>query len=295
MITRQSSASISCLSFLMLSFFCSFVSAQGPANPAGDKAAQQLVRSTVDTEVAACRRSNSKLMFLSQKQTPQGSETKLNVETTETTAGMLIKKNNRPISDEQMRNEATRLERLQNNAADLRRKQRLQQQEDEHGLRIVQALPDAFLYDFDGTEPGTAKVGKPGDTLIRLKFHPNPSYAPPSHVEQILAGMHGNLLIDKDAHRFGWGILGHLDAGGAFLVDQAEVAPGDWELTHTRLDLTGKVMMVKSLVIKSEETDSEFRAVPSNTTFAQGVDLLKAEQARLQKKEESTRTAANKN
>jgi hypothetical protein len=69
----------------------------------------------------------------------------------------------------------------------------------------------------------------------------------------------------------------------------------DWELPHPRLNLTGKVMMVKSLVIKSEETDGGFRAVSGNTTFADGVNLLKAEQTRLQREEESTRTAANKN
>lgn len=252
-------------------------------------------------------------MFLSRKQNSQGFETRLNVETTDATAGMLIEQNNHPISAEQKREEDDRLEGLSHNPSELRRKKRQEQQDADHSLRIMKALPDAFLYQFDGTEPATASLGKAGDELVRLKFTPNPNYSSPSHVEQVLAGMQGSLLIDKNAHRiaridgvlfkevtFGWGILGHLDKGGTFLVDQAEVSPGDWELTRTRLNFTGRVLMVKKLVIESDETDTDFRTVPGNTTFAKGVELLKAEEARmqqawLQKKEERDPTVAKRN
>ncbi len=287
-------------------------------SPSGDKAAQELVRLAVANEISAGNKGPTKVMYLSRKRSSQGFETKLNVETTQATAAMLIEQNNRPISNQQMRDETERLDKLSANPRELRRKQRQEEEESDHTLRIMTAFPDAFLYQFDGTEPGTSGLGKAGDELVRLKFRPNPAYAPPSHVEQVLAGMQGELLIDKQAHRiaridatlfkevsFGWGILGHLDKGGTFLVEQAEVAPNDWELTHTRLNFTGKVMMVKSLVIKSEETDCDFRTVPGNTTFTKGVELLKAEGARLQKqdvqkqdaqaqkKDEPTRTAAN--
>ena len=275
--------------------------------------ARELVRQAVANEVSACNKPGTKLMFLSHKRTSQGFETRLNVETTDTTAGLLIEQNDHPITAEQMREEDDRLERLSNNLSELRRKKRQEQQDAEHALRIMKALPDAFLFQFDGTQPGTASVGKEGDELVRLKFRPDPSYSSPSHVEQVLAGMQGTLLIDKNTLRiaridavlfkevsFGWGILGHLDQGGTFLVDQAEVSPGDWELTRTRLNLTGKVMMVKRLVIESDETYTDFRTVPSNTSFAKGVELLKAEEARmqqvrLQKKEDPGPTIAKRN
>ncbi len=283
------------------------------SNAPGDKAAQELVRLTVANEVSSGNKGPTKVMYLSRKRSSQGFETKLNIETTQATAAMLIERDSQPISQQQMQDEAERLDKLTANPRELRRKQRQEQEDADHTLRIMKAFPDAFLYQFDGTEPGTASLGKIGDELVHLKFRPNPAYAPPSHVEQVLAGMQGELLIDKQAHRiaridatlfkevtFGWGILGHLDKGGTFLVEQAEVAPNDWELTHTRLNFTGKVMIVKSLVIKSDETDCNFRTVPSNTTFAKGVELLKAEGARLQKqdaqaqkKEDPTRTAAN--
>jgi hypothetical protein len=287
--------------------------AQNPSPQSSEQSARELVRQTVANEVSAGDKPGTKLMFLSRKRTSQGFETKLNVETVDATAALLIEQNSHPISAEQMREEDDRLRRLSNNPNELHRRKHQEQQDSEHSLRIMKALPDAFLYQFDGTQPGTASLGKEGDELVRLKFRPDPNYSCPSHVEQVLAGMQGTLLIDKNAHRiaridavlfkevtFGWGILGHLDKGGSFQVDQAEVSPGDWELTRTRLNLTGKVMMLKRLVIESDETDTDFRTVPSDTNFAQGVELLKSEetkmeQARLPKKEEPDPTVAKRN
>jgi hypothetical protein len=106
--------------------------------------------------------------------------------------------------------------------------------------------------------------------------------------------MQGYVLIDADQHRiakidgtlakevgFGWGILGHLDRGGHFLVEQAEVIPGDWELTHMSLSFTGKELLFKSISVKSDEVFSNFQSVPTNLTFAQGVELLKKQEAEL--------------
>ncbi len=226
-----------------------------------------LVRAVVANEVTASNNHSVKHMFRGRKQTPRGSQTKLYVLTTEAMAGLLIA-----------------------------------------ALRIVEALPDAFVYEFDGTEAGREGLGKPGDELVRLKFRPHPHYSPPSHVEQVLLGMQGYLLIDKNACRlakieatlfrevsFGWGILGHLDQGGSFLVQQADVGDGTWDVIHMRLDFTGKIMMVKHLSIKSEETFSDFRRVPDDLTFAKGIELLMNEQARLlQRADTGTATASRK-
>ena len=80
---------------------------------------------------------------------------------------------------------------------------------------------------------------------------------------------------------FGWGFLGHLDQGGHFLVEQAEVVKGDWEITRMSLSFTGKVLLFKSLNIKSDEVFSDFRPAPSDLSFAQGVELLKKQEAEL--------------
>jgi hypothetical protein len=256
--------------------------------------ALNLVRATVANEAAAANEDSRKHMFRDRKRTPLGSQTRIYVETREAMAGMTIAYNDKPLTPQQLQNEEGRLAGLVGNSEQLKRKQHEQKEEADRTLRIVKALPDAFLFRYDGTEIGTTSIGGAGTRLVRLKFSPNPEYRPPSHVEDVLVGMAGVLLIDPVSRRiaeidgtlfkevsFGWGILGHLDKGGHFLVIQADVGEGCWEVSHMSLMFTGKILLFKSLAIKSDEVFSNFRRVPADTTFAQGVELLKTEQAKL--------------
>jgi hypothetical protein len=253
----------------------------------------ELVRATVANEIAA-NNNSTKYMFRAHKQTPQGSQTRLYVETHEAIAGLTVAYNDNPLTPEQMQGEEGRLAALAGNPEQLSRKHSQEQENAEHTLRIVKALPDAFLYEYDGMEPNPADSRANGIQLERLKFRSNPAYQPPSRVEQVLVGMQGILLVDPVARRiakidgtlvkevsFGWGILGHLDKGGRFLVEQRDVSNGSWEISCMSLNFTGKILLFKNLAIKSEEVFSDFRRVPDNTTFAQGVEMLKAEEAKL--------------
>lgn len=265
----------------------------------------ELVRLTVQRETATGN--GPEAMFTDHKGTPQGSQTKLVVETRQATAGILVAINNKPLSPRQRQAEEARLEGLVNNPEDLKKKQRSEKEDAEGVTRIMRALPDAFLFEPDGSAVGNQEIGRPGDQLIRLKFRPNPKYSPPSHVEQVLTAMQGYILIDADRHRiakidgtltkevgFGWGILGHLDRGGHFLVEQAEVIPGDWEITHMSLSFTGKELFFKNISVKSDEVFSNFRPAPPNLTFAQGVELLKKQEAELAENQPQPTTGKQK-
>jgi hypothetical protein len=267
----------------------------GTPHPAQDsRSPLELVRAAVANEVAAAKDDSTKHMFRSRKQNSQGSQTRLYVETREAMAAITIAYNDKPLAPEQTQGEETRLAGLVSNPEQLSRKHTQEQESAERTLRIVKALPDAFLFDYDGEQQGAADLGKEGARLVRLKFRPNPAYRPPSHVEDVLTGMQGFLLIDSAARRiaridgtlfkevgFGWGILGHLDKGGHFLVEQRDVGDGSWNVSRMSLSFTGKILLFKSIAIKSEEVFSDFRRVPADTTFAKGVEMLKAEQARL--------------
>ena len=209
-------------------------------------------------------------------------------------AGITIAYNDQPLTPEQMQDEENHLAGLVGDPEQLSRKHSQEQQTAERTLHIVKALPDAFLYDNDGEERGSLNLGKEGNLLVRLKFRPNPAYQPPSRVEQVLAGMRGFILIDPEARRiaridgtlfkevgFGWGILGHLDKDGHFLVEQRDVGDGSWDISRMSLSFTGKILLFKSLAIKSDEIFADFQSVPADTTFAHGVEILKAEEARL--------------
>jgi hypothetical protein len=256
--------------------------------------ANDLVRETVAREVAAANATDIKHLFRSDRQTPKGSQTHLYVETNDAMAGMLIAVNGQPLSPQQEQAEKDRLAGLVNNPDQLRKKHAREKEDADRSLRIVKALPDAFRYEYAGTTNSEPGLGKVGDELVRLNFTPNPSYSPPTHVEQVLQGMQGYLLIDANARRlaridgnlfrdvsFGWGILGHLDKGGHFEVQQADVGDGAWEITKMSLRMTGKILVFKSLSMIYDESFSDFRRVPSNLSFAGGVDLLKAESEKL--------------
>lgn len=267
----------------------------------------ELVRQTVVREVAAANEPSQKQMFRSRKQTPKGSQTRLYVETKDAMAGMMIAINDQPLSPQQQQAETDHLIWLAGNPEQLRKKHAREKDDADRTLRIVKALPDAFRYKYAGTEAGSPDVGKAGDELVKLEFKPNPDYSPPSRVEQVLEGMQGYLLIDTTAHRlakidgtlfrevsFGWGIFGHLDKGGRFRVQQADVGDGDWEITAMSLQITGKILLFKSLSMISDEKLSDFRRVPDDLTFAKAVDILKVEQEKLAHNHEPQAAAEKK-
>ncbi|MFZ0955639.1 MAG: hypothetical protein WAN60_04805 [Candidatus Sulfotelmatobacter sp.] len=265
------------------------------SSPLGNTTPNELVRQAVAAEVAAFQDPSVKHQFLSRKQTPHGSQTKLYVETRDAMAGMVIAYDDRPVTDAELAGEQAHLQGLLDQPEQLRHKQAQEKEVTDRFVRILKAMPDAYIYEYDGTETATADVGKAGTPLVLLKYRPNPNYTPPSHIsEQALAGMQGTILIDVECHRiariegsvfkdvnFGWGLLGRLDKGGHFLVAQTDVGDGSWEITRMTLSFTGKLLLFKSFSMVSDEVLSDFHRVPASMTFAQGVDLLKTEQAKL--------------
>jgi hypothetical protein len=252
-----------------------------------------LVRKSVQNEVNSSS-SEQNFMFRQEKQGSDGSQTKLIVGTRDAMAGLLIAIDGRPLTPKEREAEDARLAHLINDPDELSKKAKHEREDAERTRRIIKAFPDAFLYEFDGTVAGEEGMGAPGDELVRLKFHPNPKYSPPSHVEQILTGMQVYMLIDRTQERiakidgelvkevgFGWGILGHLDRGGHFIVHQGDMGGGQWEVTRLDLAFTGKALFFKTLNFKFKEVYSGFQPAPRDLTFAQGVELLKKQEALL--------------
>ena len=253
----------------------------------------ELIRAAVNNEVAA-NDQGVKFMYVDRREDEHGSSTRLAVETTQATASILIALDGKPLTAQQRQAEQTRLQGMLDHPEEIRRKQKAEKEDDERTTKIVKALPDAFVFEADGEEPGESGLGRPGAELVRLKFRPNPSYKPPTRIEQVLAGMQGTVLIDARRYRiaridgtlikevsFGWGIFGHLDKGGHFLVQQCEMGDGAWEISKMSLDFTGKILIFKNLRIQSTQVLSDFRPVPANLTFAQGVKMLEERQSEV--------------
>ena len=257
------------------------------------RSANDLFRSIAATEMTAAEAS-PKHLFRSLKRGAQGSQTRLYVETRDALAAMTIAYNDQPLNAQQVQDEENHLNYLMRDGAALRAKHAREKDDNDRTRRVIKAMPDAFLYEYDGTVAGTTETGRVGGMLTRLTFHPNPAYSAPTRIESFLAGMQGYVLLDTEQRRiaridatlfkdvsFGWGFIGHLDKGGNLMINQSVLDDGSWALNHLRLKFTGKILLVKSLNVDSDEILDNFKPVSTDTTFAQGVELLKLEHTRL--------------
>ena len=262
-----------------------------------------LVRKTVDNEVSKAPASGH-FMFRGTNTTPKGSTTKLYIESREGTAGMAIAYNGKPLTPEQRQAEEARVSRFVTNPDELKKKRKQEQEDEDRSMRIIRAIPDAFLFEYAGEQPGTAELGKAGDPLVKLNFRPNPQYDPPSKVEQILTGMQGVMLIDAAHNRlalidgtlfrdvgFGWGILGRLNRGGHFLVQQRMIGENRWEVCRMNLSFEGKILLIKRFSLNETQVFGDYKPVPPDLTFAQALEMIKKEQATVAEKSRTSKLA----
>jgi len=272
-------AAIPLLVLARLSAAAGAAHAQGADVPAGE-----LVRQTVANEVTAAN-TGGHYMYRLTKVTPRGSETQAIVETRDWAIGRLIQIDGNPLTRKRQGKEIERLDSLRGDPGRLRTLQEKLHHDEQRVRRIIQALPDAFEYDYGGTDEDEA-----GRTRARLTFRPRKTYDPPSRELAVLTGMEGTMLIDPTARRlvrveatlmrdvkFGWGILGRLNRGGSFLLEQRDVGAGRWAITTLRLDFKGRVLLLKSITIDSLTRTTDFRRMPDDLTLEQGLARLLGE------------------
>jgi hypothetical protein len=221
-------------------------------------------------------------MWKSTEQKPKATTTKLMVETKQGIISRLISINGRPLTAQERAQDDGRVDRLLTDPSALRKKQQEQKEDEAHAQKLLASIPDAFLFKYVGLEEG--KNGK----MVHYVFSPDPNFNPPNRESRVFEGMKGDLFIDLNAKRFakidaslfqtvefGWGILGHLDRGGRFLIEQQCIGGTRWETTHSILHFTGKALMFKSINIQEDETFFDFQRVDSDLTVAQGIEVLK--------------------
>lgn len=243
--------------------------------------AHELVRRAVENELKSAD-SNLRYTYRERKQTPNGSSLKQVAETKDGEVSYLLMMNDQPLTDEQRRIEDGKSQKILNSPDEQRRRLKEQKEDERRANNIVKALPDAFIYEFEGPsdEPHVAK----------LRFRPNPTFNPPDRETQVLKGMAGDMYIDTAATRmkrldgtlvddvnFGWGIFGKLHKGGHFEIRESDVGDGNWQVTYSNLDFTGKVLLFKKLRIKETKEMSGFRRIPENLSYSEGFELLRKE------------------
>lgn len=123
-----------------------------------------------------------------------------------------------------------------------------------------------------------------------MKFTPNPKFRPSTRPEEVFHHLEGTLLLDGQKKRlasisgkltsevkFGGGLLGYLERGGTFAVQQQEIASGYWEVTMMRVRMTGKALFLKTISVQDDETYTHFKPIANDTNIRKAVELLKTE------------------
>ena len=249
-----------------------------------DVPAGELVRQTVVNEVTAAN-AGGHYMYRLTKVTPGGAETQAIIETRDWAIGRLIQIDGNPLSPERQQKEIRRLESLRGNPGRVIALQEKLHHDEQRVRRLMGALPDAFEYNYNGTD-----ADETGRQRVRLTFRPRPTYDPPSRELAVLTGLEGTMLIDATARRlvrveatltrdvtFGWGILGRLNRGGHFLLEQRDVGADRWAIATLKIDFTGRVLLLKSITIDSVTSTTDFRRMPNDLTLEQGLARLLAE------------------
>lgn len=243
--------------------------------------ADELVKRAVETQLKDPG-GNIHFMYRLHRQTPDRDEVREVLETGDGTLARLIMANGKPLSEDQQQAEQQRLNRYVNDPSQWQQRRKRQKEDEDRSNRMLEALPKAFLYTYDGNESGPN-----GEQLIRLNFTPNPNYEPASRELRVFEGMQGKMWVDAAANRlvrmqaklihdvdFGWGILGRLYRGGSFEIRQSDIGDGRWDVVKTVLNFDGKELMFKGIHIKDTETLSDFHRVPEKLTLAQGIKML---------------------
>ncbi len=212
----------------------------------------------------------------------KGTNVKEIIETPDGDVARLLSKSDQPLTAEAQQAEADRLNNLLAHPEVQEHRHKREQEDSGRADTMIKLLPSAFIYHYEGIVQGL------GGPAYRLSFVPNPKFDPPSREAEVYHGMAGELWIDVkekrmarfDAHLvadvdFGWGIVGRLFKGGTILVEQKDVGEGHWETVTMKLNLTGKILMMKSLDIKTLEESSDFVPVPPGTDFRAAIAILK--------------------
>jgi len=279
-----------CTSVLLIIAFTTFAFNTASAFPSQESAAKldtsqqglrQLVQQAVNNDIKAERRTGNRGMYRLRKESLKGTQVKEIVETKTISVARLLEQNGKPLSADQQRAEDDRLRALANDPDAQRKKLKEEKQDDENATKIFRALPEAFVYKYEGTQSGES------GEYVHMTFSPDPKWDPPSRELQVLTGMEGTMDINRQEPHvvkiqaklfrdvdFGWGVLGRLYKGGSFLVEQRKLQNDRWETTHMVLDITGKALLFKSLVYKESEYLSDFQSVPPDLSVQQGIDLL---------------------
>ena len=186
-----------------------------------------------------------------------------------------------PLNSHEQQKEKERIEDLVRNPEEQQRLEQSKRKDAEQCKSFFKTIPDAFIFSYAGSY-----AGREGD-LIKLSYKPNPTFQPSSREARVYHAMEGEMWVHGTQQRlarirgrliadvkFAGGLLGHLEKGGQFNVEQTEVSANQWELTVMEVDVKGRALFFKTIAVQEKEYRRDFRRVRDDLTLAEAADML---------------------
>jgi hypothetical protein len=253
----------------------------GQSTPAGPAvSANDLVRAVVANELRFQDGSHGRWMYRVEREEQGKKKTKEVVQTRLGSLDRLVAIEGQPLNAKEQKDESERIGNLLLNPVEQQRLEQTKKKDAEQCKAFFRLFPDALSFNY---------AGRDGD-LIKVSYRPNPSFQPPSREARVFHEMEGEMWVHETQRRlvrirghliadvkFAGGLLGHLEKGGHFNVEQRELSPGQWDLTFMEVDMKGKALFFKTIDVNEKEYRSDFRTVPDGLTLAEAADILSNE------------------
>jgi hypothetical protein len=197
----------------------------------------------------------------------------------ETEAGkirMLIAEDGQPLAGDRAAAERTRLAEIAAHPDVFQRREQALRNDERHAKEMLDLLPKAFLFDTPSMEGG----------LTRIRFRPDPAYAPQSLEERVLHAMTGSVLIEPSERlhavegrlqedvTIGFGLVATVKAGSNFATTRDHVDGDEWKTARLDMDVNGRAIFFKTIGKKEHAEHSEFKLLQSDITVPQAVEML---------------------
>lgn len=240
--------------------------------------AGRLARKVFENEVQA-QINDQSLWSYRQLKEEQGKKKVFAVcETNDGEIDRLLEVNGQELNPKQRQAEDQRIQKMLDDPDQMRQQQKKSEEDGKQERELLRMFPEAFRFQYAGMQ----------GNLIKLTFSPNPDFRPSNRAAQVFHHMEGSLLVDGEQRRlaeiegrltspvkFGWGLLGHLDEGGTFLVDQQDMGSGHWQLTTLDVEMDGKALFFKTIAVREKELNTDFQQVPESIRPWQAFELLR--------------------
>lgn len=264
--------------WIALSLIGAAFSQSASADPA--ISANDLVRAIIANELKAQDGGHGRWMYRVDREEQGKKKAKEVVQTRQGSLDRLVAVDGQPLNAKDQQDERERIGNLVRNPAEQQRLEQAKKKDAEQCKAFFKMLPDALTFIYGGRD----------GELIKLTYRPNPSFQPSSRETRVFHEMEGEMWVHETQRRlvrmqgqlvadvkFAGGLLGHLEKGGHFNVEQRELSPGQWDLTFMEVDMKGKALFFKTIAVEEKEYRSDFRTVPDGLTLAEAADILSNE------------------